>query len=497
VELLPYLGYQELFQQFRLDEPWDGPSNRKLLQEIPDVYQSPERADENTNYLAVFGGRAAFDQRDPRWPRDFRDGLEHTALVVEVDDVAAVPWTAPQEYEYRVRQPRLNLGTLREDGFLLIWGGGLVGLIPHDAPAEKVAGMYTIDGDEILRYHEIHQDPRADARRAAAEDRAPNPGHAKTVAAGKAASGARIEASELLPRKEVRTAPPTSEQYETALATWRDLLESRYKAANNSADRRELAKEMLGRVEQTDDAVARYVLLTLVSQIAAESGDIAMALTAVEKLAEQYDVQELLLRADALRTSSRGESTNGSTLVNEAVRCACDAFRIDDYSVATEMSSVAVAAARRENGAASRQLLQLKRSVEAGERSFREVARSMKRLETDPENGVSNAVVGRYYCFLKNQWDRGLPFLGRSDDAEVARIATADAASPVSPEERVALADDWWNLGERLGDTDRRACHQRAVHWYQSVLDQGRTGMPAVKADIRIREAERLYGRNE
>jgi len=41
VELLPYLGEGELYQQFKHDEPWDSPHNRKLLSKMPAVYAPP------------------------------------------------------------------------------------------------------------------------------------------------------------------------------------------------------------------------------------------------------------------------------------------------------------------------------------------------------------------------------------------------------------------------------------------------------------------------
>src|SRR5207248_10367 len=42
VHLLPYLGEKALYNEFKLDEPWDGPTNRKLLARMPAVYASPE-----------------------------------------------------------------------------------------------------------------------------------------------------------------------------------------------------------------------------------------------------------------------------------------------------------------------------------------------------------------------------------------------------------------------------------------------------------------------
>lgn len=45
VLLLPDLGYEELYARYRFDQPWDGPVNRQLADEVPTVYQCPACTD--------------------------------------------------------------------------------------------------------------------------------------------------------------------------------------------------------------------------------------------------------------------------------------------------------------------------------------------------------------------------------------------------------------------------------------------------------------------
>jgi hypothetical protein len=42
VHLLPYFSQGELWQQFKLDEPWDSPHNRPLVARIPDLFLDEE-----------------------------------------------------------------------------------------------------------------------------------------------------------------------------------------------------------------------------------------------------------------------------------------------------------------------------------------------------------------------------------------------------------------------------------------------------------------------
>ena len=52
VAILPYLGEQNLYNQFKLDEPWDNDNNKKLLAQMPAVYG----ADRVETYYQAFAG---------------------------------------------------------------------------------------------------------------------------------------------------------------------------------------------------------------------------------------------------------------------------------------------------------------------------------------------------------------------------------------------------------------------------------------------------------
>jgi hypothetical protein len=88
VLLLPYLereGWAEqgLFEQFRLDEPWDGPHNLPLLARMPEVYSSPKGSQPHATFCQVFvGPGAAFEGTKGVRLGDFPDGTANTILVV-------------------------------------------------------------------------------------------------------------------------------------------------------------------------------------------------------------------------------------------------------------------------------------------------------------------------------------------------------------------------------------------------------------------------------
>jgi RNA polymerase sigma factor (sigma-70 family) len=112
VSLLPYLGEDNLYRQFHLDEPWDGPHNKALLSKMPKVYAAPgvrTREPYTTFYQVFVGPHAAFEKhRAMRMPADFTDGTSNILLIVEAAN--PVPWTKPEDLHFDLDEPLPELG---------------------------------------------------------------------------------------------------------------------------------------------------------------------------------------------------------------------------------------------------------------------------------------------------------------------------------------------------------------------------------------------------
>jgi hypothetical protein len=154
VALLPYLAQSDLYNQFNLDEPWDSPHNKKLLEQMPLVYATPgmQEAPGMTHYRVFVGPTAAFElskagDKDKRGRRvtDFIDGTANTFLIVEVE--GTVPWTKPDELNYSPKQ-LLPVLIKNHDGFNAVMADGSVHRIPKDTPEAILRAMITYNGGE-------------------------------------------------------------------------------------------------------------------------------------------------------------------------------------------------------------------------------------------------------------------------------------------------------------------------------------------------------------
>ncbi len=164
VLILPYLNEQDLYDEYRFDEPWDGPHNRQLADRIPVCLQCPSFARSQdhhgletarfTSYVAVSGQGTAFNGTRPVAYKDLKDGWARTVFIVDVRN-AAVPWTqpldrTPAEILPDIRAARdLHLAN-HESGAHLALGDSTVRFVSAEIDTRTFRCLCTInDGEEL------------------------------------------------------------------------------------------------------------------------------------------------------------------------------------------------------------------------------------------------------------------------------------------------------------------------------------------------------------
>lgn len=101
VALLPHLGYQELYDQYRFDQPWNSPANSLLFRQMPEVFRHPADNPESneTRYVGFAGGAGGLGQN----LEQIADGTANTLLFVESS--TPVLWTKPQDIDFDADDP--------------------------------------------------------------------------------------------------------------------------------------------------------------------------------------------------------------------------------------------------------------------------------------------------------------------------------------------------------------------------------------------------------
>ncbi len=76
VELLPLLEGEALYREYQMNEPWDSPANKKVLDKMPAVFRSPFDDPKSTKSgYYVFTGPGTIlltEEKGPPFPRHHR-----------------------------------------------------------------------------------------------------------------------------------------------------------------------------------------------------------------------------------------------------------------------------------------------------------------------------------------------------------------------------------------------------------------------------------------
>jgi hypothetical protein len=131
VAILPLFDY-DLFKRFHLNEPWDSPHNRALVERMPKVFAPPAGVKTPepgmTYYQALVGGGAAFEPDRPTTAEMMRDDTNSVLTVVEA--AHPVVWTKPADLTFVPDGALPRLGGLFEDGFHAAFASGSVRFLP-------------------------------------------------------------------------------------------------------------------------------------------------------------------------------------------------------------------------------------------------------------------------------------------------------------------------------------------------------------------------------
>jgi Protein of unknown function (DUF1559) len=152
VHLLPYLEQENLYRQFKLDEPWDGPNNKKLIAQMPKVFRSPRQADElkdRTTYLAPLGPGLMWDSPNGVKISQIVDGTSNTITLVEADDDRAVVWTKPEDITIDPKNPAVGLLGHYGEGFHAAVADGSVRFIKKSTAPMTLWALFTRAGGEL------------------------------------------------------------------------------------------------------------------------------------------------------------------------------------------------------------------------------------------------------------------------------------------------------------------------------------------------------------
>lgn len=154
VLILPFLGYQDLYNQFQLDQPHDSPANLSLDSRMPREFASKfsgGAAFSQTNYALVIGAGTLFPPEGPMAPADAEDP---TILLVETTS-GICSWSEPMDIDASKgvaigSKPMKEIGGIHKDVVLIVTVTEKAYAVPSTNSQNLLDALVTPKGGEIV-----------------------------------------------------------------------------------------------------------------------------------------------------------------------------------------------------------------------------------------------------------------------------------------------------------------------------------------------------------
>lgn len=290
---------------------------------------------------------------------------------------------------------------------------------------------------------------------------------------------------------------PEPDQLVPARKQVQDVFAELYKTATSLQAKAEAARQLLRQADDLNDGASLYVVFEDARRFALEAGEVELAMEATDRLGSAFQLKVAQSKADTLIDLARqvrddhqrrALASGGDTMLTELVVA-------DQYASVADVTRIAIAAARR-----VREPELTKRLLSRG-RQAEEIATANELTQQAIREGEdADLATGRFLCFMKGDWETGLPYLARSRDEQLSALAQRELANPATTAEQVSIADTWWKLAAEQNDLAEANLRWHAGNWYEEAFLQA-TGLEKKRIEKQLAElaasgiAEKLFMR--
>ena len=132
------------------DESWDSEVNQRFVSQIPELYHAAGQQLElgQTTFHVFVGNGAPFGEKYGPKLAEITDGTSRTVMVVLAGPETATEWTRPGGLKFNPDAPTSVLGTLPEDGFIVVLFDSSVWRLPRDLASRTLMALITHQGGE-------------------------------------------------------------------------------------------------------------------------------------------------------------------------------------------------------------------------------------------------------------------------------------------------------------------------------------------------------------
>jgi hypothetical protein len=296
--------------------------------------------------------------------------------------------------------------------------------------------------------------------------------------------------------EEDKRAPvPSKEAQAETMKLVKEVYGKEWEEAATVAQKKAFAKRLLDKgTDAKDNFTSRYVLLNVAKSVALQAADGDLAFSAVDLIADLFIVDSFEAKMNVLETlkDKAHTATESESIAVLALGLLGQAVAEDKLEAAVDLCKTAANEARLAHSAAlMRKAEALLTAHEERLQASTEAKAALDTLAKKPDDSQANLAAGKYLCFYKADWDKGLPMLALGKDPELGPLAQADIAGANTSAQQAKLGDGWWNLAESKEGAIKTQLQRRSGYWYQKSLP-GASGLLKEKVTLRLAEIAKL-----
>jgi hypothetical protein len=236
-----------------------------------------------------------------------------------------------------------------------------------------------------------------------------------------------------------------------------------------------------------NDAATQYALMSISCQLAADSGRLQNAINRVESFADYFEINPWELKVQAVTKSVKAVQAvpagqpsaakiDGDAVVLKGFQLADEAMEAGQYDAASKAVKAVIPLAKKDP-IFLRELNAFAKEIERIKNRYQPIKKALDALKDNPDDPDANTLAGRWACFERRDWEKGLPNLAKSSNADLAKTAAKDIAGLPDAKGQLDVADAWWALAQKEESSSKTGMLTRAAYWY------GRAQPNLVEAD--------------
>jgi propanediol dehydratase small subunit len=240
---------------------------------------------------------------------------------------------------------------------------------------------------------------------------------------------------------------PSANDRKAAVERIREIFGKDLDEARTADAKHKLANTLIEQATATkSDPAAQFVLLDLAKDLAVSASDVDLAQHAIELQSDQFAVDPLALKYDALIEINRHarNADARAALVPVATQLVDAAIERNDFALALKFNKfVQQAATKARDRETMKSTLARDKSIKEMQRQQETAIAALEKIKADPKDALANFELGAYLCFVKQDWAEGLLRLSKSNHPLLQDAALQELTKPTAAAKQKQLADLW------------------------------------------------------